>query len=448
MMPIPNKTIRIGCGAGFAGDRIDAAQALAERGALDFLFFECLAERTLAHSHLARAANSKAGYNPYLERRLDAVLAPCRRAGTRIVTNMGAANPAEAGEVAARKARAMGFPGLKIAVVEGDDVTSLLSPDMRLMESDQHLGSFGRPIVGANAYLGADQIADALDAGADIVITGRCADPSLVLGPLIHAHGWLRDDWARLGCGTMIGHLLECSAQVTGGCFADPGTKDVEDLAFIGYPFADVDEDGAGTVSKLPDTGGCVTRQTVLEQLFYEVHDPAAYLTPDVTADFSTTIIDDFGSDRVAVRGAGGRPRPTSYKVTIGFEGGFLSEAEIGYAGRNAATRARLAGEVINTRMRKLHGAEEVRIDLIGLNSLHGTAIGDSGEGRDVRLRAALRTTDRALADALVYEMETIWIAGPAGGAGMRGRVTPSVVTQSVLIERERIRPSIRMITS
>lgn len=441
-------SVRIGCGAGFAGDRIEPARDLAERGELDFLFFECLAERTLAHSHLARAANAKTGYTPQLEHRLDAVLAACRAAGTRIVTNMGAANPHEAGHVTARKARLSGFSGLRIAVVEGDDVTGLIDPEMRLLECGRKLGEFDRRIVGANAYLGADLIVRALDEGADIVITGRVADPSLVLGPLMYAHGWRSDDWPLLGAGTMVGHLLECGAQVTGGYFADPGVKDVDDLAFVGYPIAEVAADGSAVISKLPRTGGCVTRETVLEQLFYEVHDPAAYLTPDVTADFSKVAIRDLGGDRVAVSGADGRERPAAYKATIGFEGGFLAEAEIGYAGQGAAARARLAGEIVRTRMARLHGAREIRIDLIGLNSLHGTAIGDEGSSRDVRLRAALRTDERALADALVEEVEAIWIAGPAGGGGMRGRVVPSIVTRSVLIDRDRIRPRMEMITS
>lgn len=443
-----NKTVRIGCGAGFAGDRIEPARDLAERGELDFLFFECLAERTLAQSQLARALDAKKGYIPQLERRLDAVLGPCCAAGTKIITNMGAANPHEAGQVSVRKARMSGFPGVRIAVVEGDDVTDLLDPEMRLLECGRKLGEFGRRIVGANAYLGAEAIAGALDDGAQIVITGRVADPSLVLGPLMHAHGWRNDDWMRLGAGTMVGHLLECGAQVTGGYFADPGMKDVDDLAFIGYPIADVTAQGNVVISKLPGTGGCVTRETVLEQLFYEVHNPTAYLTPDVTADFSKAMLRDLGDDRVEVSGAGGRQRPEAYKVTIGFEGGSLAEAEIGYAGHGAADRARLAGEIVRTRMRKVHGVQDIRIDLIGLNSLHGTAIGDEGCSQDVRLRAALRTDDRALADALLEEIEAIWIAGPAGGGGVRGRVVPSVMTRSVLIDRDRVRPQVEMIVS
>lgn len=446
---MPARRLRIGCGAGFANDRIDPAQDLAERGELDFLFFECLAERTLAHSQLARSQDPQGGYNSTLARRLDAVLPGCRANGTRIVTNAGAANPYGAGLCAADAARRAGMAGLKIAVVEGDDVLDLLASDTPLVEGGT-LGDVPQKLIGANAYLGADLIADALDDGADIVITGRVADPSLVLGPLVSAYGWDRADWHRLGAGTLVGHLLECSAQVTGGYFADPGRKDVEDLAFVGYPFAEVAEDGSATVSKLEGTGGCVSRATVIEQLFYELHDPAAYVTPDVIADFSRVQVEENGRDRVDVSGAAGKARPERYKVTIGFDGGYLADADIGYAGTGAGRRARLAADILRARMAKLHGIADLRIDLIGLASHHALArpADLDGDARDVRMRAALRTPDKALAEALLTEVETLWIAGPAGGGGVRSRIVPSVVTRSALVERERVKPRIRTITA
>lgn len=445
------RPVRIGCGAGFASDRIEPGVDLAERGELDFLFFECLAERTLAHSHLARNRDPAAGFNPHLARRMRAVLPACRANGTRIVTNGGAANPRGAGEAVAAVARELGLAGLKIAVVEGDDVSALIDRDTHLIEAGLSLGEFDRRVVGANAYLGSDAVADALDLDADIVITGRCADPALVLGPLIHAFGWDRSDWGLMGAGTLIGHLLECSAQVTGGYFADPGIKDVANLAFLGFPMAIVDGTGTGTITKLPGTGGQVTRETVLEQLFYEIHDPRTYLTPDVTADFSRVTIDELAMDRVQVSGAGGRERPSHLKATVGFDGGFLAEAEIGYAGTGAGARARLAAAILQERMTKLHHAPNVRTDLVGVDSLHKTALdrdGAAAESRDVRMRAALRTDDKELAETLLYEVEALWIAGPAGGGGMRGTITPSVTTQSVMIDRARIEPKIRMIVA
>lgn len=449
MAQASGKTIRIGCGAGFAGDRIDPSVELAERGALDFLFFEGLAERTLAASHGARARDPKAGYNPMFRRRLEAVLPGCRAAGTRIVTNMGAANPMGAGEAMAQLARDLGHRGLRIAVVEGDDVTDVLDPRLVAMETGKPLASVSRRLIAANAYLGGDVIAEALDDGADVVITGRTADPSLVVGPLAHAFGWGFDDWARLAAGTLVGHLLECSAQVTGGYFADPGVKDVPDLAYLGYPLAEVGADGDAVVTKLEGTGGCVTPLTVKEQLIYEVHDPAAYRTPDVIADFSRVAIAETGRDRVRVGGARGLPRPDQLKVTVGFDGGFLAEAEISYAGPGAAARARLAAEVVRERMTNLHRCTDaMRFDLIGVQSLHATARPPAGEVDDVRVRAALRTDDRRMAETLLWEVEALWVAGPAGGGGARGHIVPSVTTQSVLIDRALVSPRITMLTA
>jgi hypothetical protein len=440
-------SVRIGCGAGFANDRIPEAQDLAERGALDFLFFEGLAERTLAQHQLARAADPKAGFNPGLVRRLRPVLPGCRANGTRIVTNMGAANPRGAGLAAVALAREMGLSGLRVAVVAGDDVVHQLGPDTALTEGGL-LADMGRPLIAANAYLGADGIADALDHGADIVITGRVADPSLVLGPLIHAFGWDRADWARLGAGTLVGHLLECGFHVTGGYFADPGRKDVPGLARLGYPYADVAPDGSAVISKLDGTGGMVTRDTVLEQMFYEIGDPAAYLTPDVTADFSAVQVEATGPDRVAVRGGTGRPRPDRLKVSLGFGGGMLAEAEISYAGRGATARARLAGEVVTERMTALHGCRDaLRVDLIGVASLHATARGGT-ESEDVRLRVAMRTDDAAMAETLLHEVETLWIAGPAGGGGARGWITPTVTARSALIDRARVTPMVEVLVA
>ena len=448
-MTVRSTSIRIGCGAGFAGDRIDAAEDLANRGALDFLFFECLAERTLALAQLARRSNPAGGFNPLLERRMRAVLPACRKQNTRIITNMGAANPEGAGELVAGVARDLGLKGLRIAVVTGDDVLTLVSPDMIALESGLPLSASGKPMLSANAYLGADGIVEALALGADVIITGRVADPSLVLAPLIHAFGWALDDWELLGAGTVAGHLLECGFQITGGYFADPGRKDVPGLAYLGYPLAEVDPDGSMVITKLPKTGGCVTPLTVKEQLLYEVHDPAAYLTPDVTADFSGIRINALGPDRVAVSGGTGSARPDRLKVLVGFAGGYLAETGISYAGPGAAARGQLAIDVLGERMTKVHRCgEKIRFDLIGMNALHGRAAATNSEPADVRVRAAMRSDDRALCELLLHEMEALWIAGPAGGGGVRGQITPSVTTQSILLDRRLVEPRVRMIVA
>jgi len=444
-----SRPCRIGCGAGFSGDRIDEARDLALHGKLDFLFFEGLAERTLAQSQLQRQADPAGGFNPRLGKRLEAVLAPCRAHGTRIVTNMGAANPLGAAELAAGVARHMGLHGLRIAVITGDDVAHRIDPAMLCMERGESLGPRVEHLIGAHAYLGAEAIARALDDGADLVITGRVADPALVLGPLMHHFGWRADAWDLMAAGTLVGHLLECGFQITGGYFADPGVKDVPGLDTLGYPIAEVDADGSAVISKLQGSGGMITRETVLEQLLYEVHDPAAYITPDVIANFSGVVLTPMAPDRIGVRGARGRPRPDTLKVTVGFDGGYLAEAEMSYAGPGALARARLAGQVVTARMRRRDGCPEaLRIDLIGASSLFATAGIVLEDSQDIRLRAALRTDRPDIADALLHEVESLWIAGPAGGAGYRGRITPSVETRSILLDRATVTPTCQIVTA
>ncbi len=431
--------IRIGCGAGFSADRLGPACDLVAKGRLDVIIFECVGERTLAFAHRDRRADPARGYNAQLEARMRKILPLCRRHGTRLVTNMGAANPKAAAEATIRIARELGLGGVKVAYIVGDEVTDLLSDDTPVWEGGT-IGAIGLTLVGANAYIGSDALLPALDAGADVVIAGRVADPALVVAPLRHHYGWAADDWARLGRGTLAGHLLECGMQITGGYFADPGRKDVPGLAQCGFPIAEIDEDGGVVITKLADAGGCVTPLTVKEQLFYEVHDPARYVTPDVVADFSGVSVDPVGPDRVALSGATGTARPADLKVTVGFDGGSLAEAGISYAGPNAVARATLARDVLDERLRAILGNDAaLRLDLIGVSSLHGTALTYPSDAQDVRVRAALRTLDRERAETLLWEVESLLCCGPAGGGGYRGTITPSVVTYSASIARDRV---------
>src|SRR5512133_1639252 len=279
---------RIGSGAGYSGDRIDPAQDLAERGELDALVFECLAERTIALAQLRRAQDPRHGCDPWLEARMRAVLPACARQGITIVTNMGAANPMAAGEAVVRVARELKLPALRVAVVTGDDVLPWMREhDVPLLDSDETVRSLDGRLVSANAYLGADALLPALQSGAGVVITGRVADPALFLAPLMHRFGWRADDWPMLGRGIVVGHLLECAAQVSGGYIADPGHFDVPRLHDVGFPLAEVRADGGCVITKLEGTGGRVDRLTCTAQLLYELEDPARYLQPDVVADFS-----------------------------------------------------------------------------------------------------------------------------------------------------------------
>ncbi len=452
MVPFPAsgsrvvRQVRLGAGAGFSGDRIEPAVELAEQGKLDYLVFECLAERTIALAQQARRLNPESGFDPLLTARLAAVLPACRAAGTRIITNMGAANPLAAAAEARRVAQELSLGPLRIAAVTGDDVLAALDGDSVIEETGERVCDLGDRLVSANAYLGAEPIAEALASGADLVITGRAADPSLYVGPILHAFGWAADDWRRLGQATLAGHLLECAGQVTGGYFADPGFKDVPGLARLGFPIGEFGEDGSLVVTKVAGSGGVVSPATCKEQILYEVHDPARYLTPDVTADFSRVRVEPIGPDRVAVSGATGRPRPDGLKVSLGLMEGFVGEGQIAYAGSGAVARAALARDIVRERLSRTGIApQDLRCDLIGLDALHGEALSDAAgrEPYEVRLRVAARTADAATAALIGAEIEALYTNGPAGGGGVSRQVREVLGIRSVTIPRASVRPTI-----
>lgn len=440
------KTIRIGSGAGYSGDRIEPAVELAEEGRLDYLGFECLAERTIALAQGERLRDPAAGFDPLLVARMGAVLPACRANGVRVVTNMGAANPEGAAKAAAGVARRLGLTGLRIAAVGGDDVLDAVRGSGRpLLERPGAVADLGGSILSANAYLGAGGIVEALGGGADVVITGRVGDPALFLAPLIHEFGWAMDDWDRLGRGTVVGHLLECAGQITGGYFADPGHKSVPDLARLGFPVAEVAEDGSAVVTKVEGSGGRVSVASCKEQLLYELLDPAAYLQPDVTADFSTVRFAQAGPDRVAVSGGGGRPRPGTLKVSVGYRDGFVGEGQISYAGPGALARGRLALEIVRERL-ALTGVRttEARFELIGVDSVHPNGDRATGpEPGEVRVRVVGRTESMVEAVRVGNEVEALYTNGPAGGGGAWKSAREVVAVVSTLIPQDRARPRV-----
>jgi len=426
------KTVRIGAGAGFAGDRIDPAVQLAEFGQLDFLVFECLAERTIALSQLRKREDPDAGYDPLLADRMSAVLPACRRSGTRVIANMGAANPRSAARKIVEIARSLGLHGLRVACVEGDDVLHL--KDKFKPFEDQALPD-PQTYISANAYLGADSVAEALDRGADVVLTGRVADPSLFLGALLHAFGWNVNSWQQLGQGIVVGHLLECAGQLTGGYFADPGYKDVPDIDRIGFPLAEVDENGSALLTKVDGSGGVINVQTCREQLLYEVMDPSSYVTPDVTADFTGIRFDQEAPNRMRVSGGRGTARPNDYKVSVGIHEGVLAEGQVSYAGPGALERAELARYILEKRLANSR-ANALRFDFIGLNSMHGTP-GKPVVPYEVRLRAAACFKSEADAKCFVREVESLYLNGPAGGSGVTYSVRENIAILPALIARD-----------
>lgn len=434
-------SIRIGCGAGFSGDRLEPALVLVQQGELDYLVLECLAERTIALAQKRKRQDATLGYDPLLERRIESLLPHLRENKVRLITNMGAANPLAAARKIVEIAQRLAL-SVTVAAVTGDDVFRLLSGRETAMETGKPLSDAGA-LVSANAYLGTDAILPALATDADIIITGRVADPSLFLSPLVHEFGWSPDDYNQLGQGTVIGHLLECAGQLTGGYFADPGRKDVPDMAHLGHPFADVSPNGTAVFGKVAGTGGVLSLATAKEQLLYEVMDPSRYITPDVVADFTQVRLAETGPNQVSVTGGRGQSRPDTLKVSVGYEAGFIGEGEISYAGSNALVRAKLAGEIIRERLQDRF--VDLRIDYIGSTSVHRTNFGHYPDPYEIRLRVAGKATTTQQAALIGEEVEALYTNGPAGDGGARKHVHELVGIVSTLLDRHQLTPQVTL---
>ena len=329
---------------------------------------------------------------------------------------------------------------IKIAYVEGDDISCQLQNymDYQVMETGQPLMAIDGDILSANGYIGIKGIVEALENNADIIITGRVADPSLALGPLVYEFGWAMDDYDKLGKGTWIGHLLECAGQVTGGYYADPGYKDVPELWNLGFPIIEVDETGDGIVTKLPHTGGIVTTETVKEQTLYEIQDPVQYFTPDVIADFSHVKVEQLEKDIVKISGATGHAPNGYYKTSVGYHDCYIGEGQISYGGCNALAKAQLAKEVLKHRFEMIgFNADEIRYDYIGLNSLYQDHISNQllqGVSFELRLRVAARVKDYAQAQIVGNEVEALYTNGPSGGGGATKNIKDIISIASILV--------------
>ena len=435
------KTVRIGSGAGYGGDRIEPAIDLIKYGKLDYIIFECLAERTISLAQKAKQKDPDKGYNDLFEYRFDKILEALKEHKVKVVTNMGAANPESAARKCADMAREKGLHNLKIAYVLGDDIGDRLNEymDYEVLETRAALRNIDGEILSANGYIGAKGIIEALENNADIIITGRVADPSLALGPLVYEFGWSMTDYEKLGKATWIGHLLECASQVTGGYFADPGYKDVPDLWNLGFPIIEVDESGDGVVTKLERSGGLVSEDTVKEQTLYEIQDPENYFTPDVIADFSKVTVKQIGKDRVQIKGASGKAPNGVYKTSVGYHDCYIGEGQISYGGLNCLNRASLAKEILKKRF-KLIGLEasEIRYDFIGLNSLYRDDISKNMNSyipNEVRLRVAARCKDKKMAEMVGNEVEALYTNGPYGGGGATKAVKDIVSIASIFID-------------
>ncbi|MEC8700269.1 MAG: acyclic terpene utilization AtuA family protein [Pseudomonadota bacterium] len=454
---MPREQMHIGNAAGFSVDRMDVggpvADSLIASGKPAALFYETLAERTLAIAQRERRANPEKGYTPDLAGFVGPVLKRCVENGVPIIGNFGAANPMGAAKRLHALAKTQGISGLRVAVVDGDD----LRENIRGLQTQQWgeekpLDLANTEILAANVYMGSQPIADALDQDPHVVVTGRVTDSALTLGPLMQHFGWAADDWDKMAAGVLAGHLLECGSQITGGYHADPGRKNVSGLAEVGFPIAEVEEDGSLVITKPVGSGGVVNTRTVKEQILYELDDPGNYLTPDVTLDITDVEVEQIGPDRVRVSGARGKPAPDTWKVTISVDGGWLGEGEISYAGPNALARAKLAAQTMRERIDVLGLDCDLRTDLIGTVSIHDGDTGEltqsyEGEPQEVRMRAAANAHDEATAALVAREVESLYCDGPAGGGGVRRSTTWRVKTGSVLVPRKDVQPRVTMVT-
>lgn len=423
------RTVRVGAAEGFYGDALEPAVVSAQRGDLDYLCFDCLAELTLAILQKDRQKDPESGYTKDVVPAMRALLPLARERGFKILTNAGGMNPRGARQAVVDVARRLGLSGLKIACVTGDDILDRLD-DLRLNGVSLDHMVTGRPIedvrdhlVFANAYLGTEPIVEALARGADVVITGRTTDSAQFLAPLIHEFGW-RDN-ERLAQGILMGHLLECSGQSTGGNFSGDWQA-IEGLDHIGFPIAEVEASGDFVITKADGTGGLVSVDTVKEQMLYEIHDPAAYFTPDVILDLTDARLEQAGPDRVRVTGARGKPRPDTLKVVMGYRDGWLGQAIAGFGWPDALAKAQAADQIVRKQLARAGLTyDELRTDYLGYNSLAGPLAGDPpGEPNEIYLRLAARTRDYAAAARLSRFLPPLALSGPPGMSGFTG-VTP-----------------------
>lgn len=449
------KGLRIGCGAGWFADRMAPSRQMAELGDLDYLCLETMAEATMSSAQLRKRRDPDyAGYDFNFDERMHAILPGCVRRGTKIVTNQGWINPEAAAERTVQLLQELGARGKKVAAISGNIITDeVMSLTDTIMEDGRPVSVLDGTVVSAEAYMGAEPIVEALRQGADIVITGRVADPSLFVAPMIHEFGWDPMDHQKVGQGSGVGHLLECGPQVTGGYFADPGFKDVPDPWNLGLPIAEVEPDGSAVITKPAGSGGVVNLMTVKEQIFYEVHDPGAYITPDVVVDFTTAKLTQVGPDRVRVAGISGKPRTSTLKVSIACKEGFIGEDMFFYAGPGALARAQLAKRMIEERLKEAKlQVDALRIEFLGVNAVHGPISPPRlDDPYEVIVRIAGRAKTKEEAAKIAREVDGTAVSG----IGMTGKRFPHqdrtreiIGIWSSLVERTKINPKITMYES
>ncbi len=448
-------TYRIGSAQGFYGDDVMKALPMITGGHVDVVCFEALSELTLAILQKDKLANPKRGYTFDLRIIAQKILPEAFKRKIPLITNGGGLNPQAAAEMVRETTAGMGLSGLKIAAVSGDDVLARLpelqaaGEDLAHIETGERLAdSPNQNLVTANVYLGAAPLVEALQNGADMVITGRVADPCLYLAPLVALYGWAWDDWDKLAAGIVCGHLLECTGQVVGGnSLALVNHTNAVELPYLGYPIAHVEADGSFIITKTPDTPGCVTLETVKEQLLYEVHDPTSYLTPDVAANFTTLRLEDAGENRVRVSGVTGRPRPDKLKLNAGRLEGFMRELifTVGWpeAWRKVEQMKAMLGEILS----RLPGIERVEYSYLGLNSLYGSVAALPDDPLEIIVRVMFTAQDQDTLKNAVRQIMTTGLSGPAGmsvsGTTVGAEPRYVIGLWPTLVGRDKVQPTV-----
>jgi len=443
--------IRIANGQGFWGDWLEAPVRLVDQGPIDFLVLDYLAEITMSILQKQKQDDPSLGYARDFPPLIGRLAKKLKDRGIKVVANAGGVNPAACAHAVLKAA-----PGLKVAVVHGDDVFSRLDEfhakgyKLNDMDTGAPISTIRNQILSANAYIGAFPLAEALDTGADVVIAGRSTDTALTLGPMVHKFRWKPDDWDKLAAGTIAGHTIECGAQCSGGnCQVD--WKNIPDLADVGYPIVEAEPDGTFTVTKHAGTGGRVHSDTVKEQLLYELGDPKGYLTPDCSADFTSVQLEDTDTDRVRVSGITGGPQPPTLKLSISYTNGWKAIGTLVYSWPQALDKARAADRIVRDRLNSLGlSFEEIYTEFFGVNACQGQAAPPNPDPPEVQLRIGVRGQDRKAVDRFTRELIPLVLNGPPGATGFGDGKPPAreiVAYWSALLPREEITTRVEVIS-
>ena len=451
--------IRIAAGQGFWGDLPDAPVRQVEGGPIDYLMLDYLAEVTMSIMQKQKARDPRAGYARDFIPLMKRILPACVERDIKVTANAGGVNVRGCADALIEVARELGLAGkLRIGLVTGDDIMSrideLLSRgvELRNMDTGEPLSTVRDSIQSANVYLGAAPLVEALQQGAQVVITGRATDTGLTLAPLMHEFGWAANDWNKLAAGTIAGHIIECGAQASGGnCQFE--WRNIPNLADVGFPIAEALPDGTFVITKHNGTGGCINIPSIKEQLVYEMGDPHEYITPDCVADFTTIRLQDDGRDRVRVYGIEGRPATEFFKVSISYSAGFKAVGTLVYAWPDAYEKAQMADKILRARLDRLGlRFDHVLTEFVGVNATHGPLAGEArADLPEVQLRVGVRGQDRAAIERFTKEIAPLILTGPpavTGFAGGRPKVEEIVAYWPALIPKSEITPSVEVLNA